>query len=235
MGALRPVRAVVDDPAATVLDLQAKIRAMQGVDLGETRLPTSPAIAGLLPDGALVAGQSYQLSGSTALLQAVLAGPSLAGAWCAVVGMPDFGLEAAAAAGIDLERLVLVPQPGEKWWQVVSALVETMTAIAVHPPEIPAAGDLARLQGKLRTHDAVLLVDRDWPGARAALTIRARRTAGLGEGWGLLAGRELDVVARGRGGTRTGTVRLVDGQLAAVVPALEHGPVSIARATGTRG
>jgi len=57
---------------------------MQGVDLGETRLPTSTAIASLRPDGALVGGQSYQLAGSTALRQA-----ALAGAWCAVVGMPD--------------------------------------------------------------------------------------------------------------------------------------------------
>jgi hypothetical protein len=154
--------------------------------------------------------------GSNALLQATLAGPSLAGAWCAVVGMPDFGLDAAAAAGIDLERLVLVPHPGEKWWPVLSALVEAMTAIAVHPPEIPAAGDIARLQGKLRTHDAVLLVDRDWPGTRAALTVRRRRAEGLGAGWGLLTSRELDVVGRGRGTTRDGTLRLVDGQLASV-------------------
>jgi len=229
MGALRPVRAVVDDPAATILDLQARIRAMQGVDLGETRLPTSPAIAELLPDGALIGGQSYQVVGSTTLLQAALAGPSLAGAWCAVVGMPDFGLEAAAAAGIDLERLVLVPHPGERWWPALSALVETMTAIAVHPPEIPTAGDLARLQGKMRTHDTVLLVDRDWPGTRATLSVRDRRTSGLGQGWGLLSGRELDVVGRGRGGSRTRTIHLLNGQLAAADSASTRPPLSAAK------
>lgn len=229
MGALRPARAVVDDPAATVLELQARIRAMQGVDLGETRLPTAPAIAELLPDRSLIGGQTYQVLGSNTLLQATPAGPSLASAWCAVVGMPDFGLEAAAAAGIDLERLVLVPHPGEKWWPVLSALVETMTAIAVHPPEIPTAGDIARLQGKLRTHDAVLLVDRDWPGTRATLTVRHRRAQVLGTGWGLLTSRELDIVSRGRGTTRDGTLRLVDGQLAAVDQRVVRLPAAAAR------
>ncbi|WP_313546523.1 hypothetical protein [Leifsonia aquatica] len=46
MGALAPpVRAVVDDPAATVLDLQARIRSMQGVDLGNSSPPNANAYA----------------------------------------------------------------------------------------------------------------------------------------------------------------------------------------------
>lgn len=220
--AVRPARAVVEDPAATVLDLQARIRAMQGADLGEKRLPTHPAIADLLPEGVLVGGSAYQVAGSMTVLQAVLAGPSLAGGWCAVVGMPDFGAEAAAAAGIDLERLVLVPTPGERWWPVLSALVETMTAVAVHPPALPAAGDLARLQAKLRTAESILVVDADWPGSRATLTVTGRRASGLGAGRGLLTGRELDVVSVGRGGRRAATLSVHDGQLeqtaAAVVP-----------------
>ncbi|GIT81871.1 hypothetical protein LLS1_35400 [Leifsonia sp. LS1] len=45
----------------------------------------------------------------------------------------------------------------------------------------------------------MLLVDQDWPGTRATLTVQSRRTAGLGHGWGLLTDRELDIVAVGRG------------------------------------
>ncbi|QJA00355.1 hypothetical protein [Leifsonia sp. PS1209] len=68
----------------------------------------------------------------------------------------------------------------------------------------------------MRTHDTVLLVDRDWPGARAVLTVSGRRVDGLGAGWGHVTGHELDITGRGRGGTRTGMLRLVDGQLQTV-------------------
>ena len=37
---------------------------------------------------------------------ALLVGPSQAGSWCAVIGMPEFGVEAAEGMGIDLDRLV---------------------------------------------------------------------------------------------------------------------------------
>jgi hypothetical protein len=73
--------------------------------------------------------------------------------------MADFGIEAAAAAGIDLDRLLLIPYPGERRWPALSTLVETVSAIALRPPELPPAGDLARLTGKIRQHETVLLVD----------------------------------------------------------------------------
>lgn len=136
-----------EDAEATVLELRSRIDKMQGAKLGEKRVPTHPVIASLLPEGSLYAGSVYQVHDSMSLLQAMLAGPSLAGGWCAVVGMPNFGIEAAAAAGIDLDRLLLVPHPGERWWPALSTLVETVPAIAVRPPTVPAAGDLARLQG----------------------------------------------------------------------------------------
>ncbi|CAM5530917.1 putative protein OS=Leifsonia shinshuensis OX=150026 GN=F1C12_03830 PE=4 SV=1 [Leifsonia shinshuensis] len=215
MGAalLKPRRVEVDDPAATVLDLQARIRAMQGADLGENRLPTLPAIAELLPEGALIGGSAYQVRGSMTLLQAMLAGVSLAGGWCAVLGMPDFGAEAAAALGVDLERLILVPHPGERWWPALSTLVETVGAVAVRPLSAPTAGDLARLQGKLRTHETLLLVDGDWPASRATLSVRRRRADGLGRGWGLLGAREMEVETTARGRSRVRGLHLADGEL----------------------
>ncbi len=224
---LRPQRVEVEDPAATVLDLQSRIRAMQGADLGENRLPTLPAIAELLPEGALIGGSAYQVRGSMTLLQAALAGVSLAGGWCAVLGMPDFGVEAAAALGVDLERLILVPHPGERWWPALSTLVETVGAVALHPMSAPSSGDLARLQGKLRTHDTLLLVDGEWPGSRATLHARRRRAEGLGHGWGLLGARELEVEAIARGGSRVRVLRLGEGTLTAQPTAHARRPVAL--------
>lgn len=92
--ALQAAPPPAEEAEATVLELRSRIDKMQGSKLAEKRLPTHPVIAGLLPEGALYAGSSYQVHGSMSLLQAMLAGPSLAGGWCAVVGMPDFGIEA---------------------------------------------------------------------------------------------------------------------------------------------
>lgn len=188
------------DAGERVLELQARIRAMQGTRLDERRLPTLEAIAPLLPGGALMTGAVYTVAGSMTLLQGMLAGVSAAGGWCAVVGMPDFGAEAAAAAGIDLDRLVLVPHPGEHWWPALSTLVEIMTAVAVRPDGRPSSGDLARLTGKLRQHESVLLVDGTWPGTRAGLTGVGGTAAGIGAGHGLLTSRQLAVNVTDRTG-----------------------------------
>jgi len=41
-----------------------------------------------------------------------------------VVGVPEFGVEAASSFGIDLERLVLVPNPGDQWLAVTAAIAD---------------------------------------------------------------------------------------------------------------
>src|SRR6187402_3567691 len=89
---------------ATVEQLQARIRQMQATKLDTRVIPTHPAIASLLPGGGLKEGAAYSVDNSAALVMAMLAGPSAAGSWCGVVGIPEFGIEAAAEYGIDLER-----------------------------------------------------------------------------------------------------------------------------------
>ena len=41
-------------------------------------------------------------------------------------GVPEFGVEAAAQHGVDLERLVLVPRPGDQWMAVTAAIADIM-------------------------------------------------------------------------------------------------------------
>ena len=93
-------RAAADEK---VRELQARIREMQSTRLPTKTLATSPLFAGILPDGMLRAGASYSILGSTTLAMALLSGPSAAGSWCAVVGVPEFGAQAALAQGIGTE------------------------------------------------------------------------------------------------------------------------------------
>ena len=69
---------------------------------------------------AVSTGPSVWPAGGSSLVLALLAEASRAGSWCAVVGLPTFGAVAAAEAGIALDRLALVPNPGPEWPTVVA-------------------------------------------------------------------------------------------------------------------
>lgn len=185
-----------------VRELQARIRAMQATKLDSKALDTSPTVTRLLPGGSLKTGVAYTVEGSTSLAMALMAGPSAAGAWCGVVGVPTFGTEAAAAAGIDLERLALVPYPGDQWLPVTAALAEVLTVVLVRPPLPPSDGTVARLMGKLRERGSTLIVLGRWPGAEARLAVTRSEWGGLGDGHGYLRSRHLRVGVTSRTGSR---------------------------------
>lgn len=186
---------------AQVHELQSRIRQMQATTLESRRLETHPALAPLLPGGALKAGAAYSVRGSTTLVMAMLAGPSAAGAWCGVVGMPDFGAEAAGRFGIDLDRLVLVPHPGEQWLTVTAAVVDVLSVVVVAPSSRARDGDIARLTARLRQRESTLIVVGDWPQVEATLTVSRSGWNGLGGGTGYLASRRVTVESAPRGGT----------------------------------
>jgi hypothetical protein len=209
-----------------VAALQARISAMQARSLGTRTLPTAPAVAPLLPGGALRSGVAYAAPDSLALSMLLMAGPSAAGAWCGVVGVPEFGAEAAAELGVALDRLVLVPDPGEHWLTVTAQLTEVLPVVLVRPPARGASpAETARLASRLRQRDATLLVAGAWSGAEATLETTGGGWAGIGAGWGYLAARELDVVVTAREIRSRHRLTIATGfRLAAPAPARADAP-----------
>ena len=189
-------------------ELQDRIRQMQGTRLETRSLPTHPAIASLLPGGALQQGGAYSVERSSTLIMALLAGPSAAGSWCGVVGMPEFGVEAAAGYGIDLERLVLVPHPGDQWLQVTAAIADVMTVVVTRPPKQASDGQVARLAARLRQRGATLIVLGAWPQTEAMLSITDSNWSGIGHGHGHLTAREVTVTVSTRTNGRPRSARL---------------------------
>ena len=116
-------------PAPTLDELRARVDQMQGRPAAQP-VATHPAFTGLLQ---LQTGSSYGVD-SASLAMALMAGPSADGAWCGVVGSAQFGLEAAAAAGVDLRRTILVPDPGEAWLEVTAALIDVLGVVVVAAP-----------------------------------------------------------------------------------------------------
>ncbi len=161
---------------------------------GVPRMPleTHPALRELVQ---LRTGGTYQAD-DLGLALALVAGPSAAGAWCGVVGMPDLGLEAAAELGVELTRTVLVPEPGELWLEVLAALVDVAQVVLVRPPARVTEAVASKISARLRKRGAVLVACGEWPRSEVRLSAGEPRWVGAGRGEGRLRAREVVLEAR---------------------------------------
>src|SRR2546429_2730896 len=165
---------------------------------GGAKLPVLPALRGLLPGG-LECGTVVAVGHWGLLCLAVAAGASAAGAWCAAVGLPQLGVAAAAGAGLDPGRLLLIPDPGAGWPQVVASLIDGCELVLLRPPGRPSAQVRTRLAATLRRRGGVLVVAGGWDGAQARLLVVRQEWAGIGTGHGRLRARRVQVTVDGRG------------------------------------
>jgi hypothetical protein len=181
-----------------VHELRQRVLRMQGAGVSRT-MESLPGLTGVVR---LKTGGVYATD-SPSLAAALLAGPSQAGEWTAVVGVPDFGLEAAAAYGLDLDRTVVVPRPGEHWLSVTAGLVEVAGVVLVSPYAVVTDHQAERLRSRLRQKDAALICLGTWPRADATLRVTRSTWFGLGQGHGRLTGRQVEVVVSSGGSPRS--------------------------------
>lgn len=164
-------------------------------------LPVLPALASLMPGG-LKRGSALSVSGSTALVLALLSEATREGSWAAITGMPGVGVAAAAELGVELERLALIPDPGAEVAAVLSALIDGFDLVVLGPAVARGMHpQLARrLAGRVRNRGAVLLAAGPWPGADLELRVSNRRWRGLtDDGFGHLKFRDVVATRHGRG------------------------------------
>lgn len=181
-------------------------------------LTVLPALRGLFPDGGMRRGSVVAVeggAGSTSLLLALLAGAGGDGAWAAAVGVPSLGLEAAAAAGVSLERLLVIPRPGRVWPAVAAAMLDALDMVVLGAPGECREPDERRLAARARERKAVLVLasprtsgmpegargaGRAWrSGVDLRLGVDESRWEGAGRGAGRLLGRRAAVRSWGRG------------------------------------
>jgi len=173
--------------------------------LDERVLPVAGPLRSALPGGGLRRGGVIAVRSSTGLLLALLAEASAEGAWCALVGLPEVGLVAAAEAGLALSRVALVPRPGADLVAVTAALLDGVDLVAVAGVERLRAGDRQRLAARARHRGAVLLPVGRGPGADLEVAAVAGQWQGLvGGGAGRLRCRKVKLRVSGRGAAHRG-------------------------------
>ena len=155
-------------------------------------LATHPALSGLL---SLQPGGVYAVD-VPSLAFLLLAGPSAEGAWCAIVGSDRVGVEAAAEAGVALERTVWIPDAG----------ADSVAIVMVDRVRLPDR-EAGRLRARLHQRQAALVAVGDWPRADARLRWQDPVWSGPDAGHGHLVSRQVTVVVE-RGGRVTGSRRL---------------------------
>jgi len=142
---------------------------------GESLLPVPDALAELFPAG-LPKGTVAELSGARSLPVGMAAAVTAAGGHVAVVGLPDFGLLAAAEMGADLSRLAVIPQPGSDPVEVAAVLMDGMDLVvlglagrSVPPTRSRAVVARARQRGC-----TLLVTGGQWQGASMRMDARVR-------------------------------------------------------------
>lgn len=181
-----------DDPLEQLRAQVARIEGRPAQQSSAPAIPTHPALAELIQ---LRAGASYAVD-SASLAIAMMAGPSAGGAWCAIVGSAEISLSAAAAAGVVLDRTIVVPDPADQWPEVLAALIDAVQMVVFCPPGRVSESVSSRLSARLRARGGVLVVWGQWPRCQAQLTITDSVWHGLGHGHGHLRARQATVAVQ---------------------------------------
>ena len=195
--------ALADLPITRASALSSGARSQpvtSGTEIEARYHPTLDGLSGLLGPG-LRRGSSYLVEGSTSLCLALAAGTSKAGSWCAAVGMPQLGVQAAAGLGVDLDLFAVIPDPGNHWLEVTATLADAVDIILLKPPTQARDGDVRRLAARLRQRGSTLVVQANqWSGLEARFTVTDSRWLGAtGDGRGYLNARHAQVTVSGKG------------------------------------
>lgn len=147
-----------------------------------TLAPSAPApLTDLLPGGDLPRGAVSTVLGS-ATLTGWLLGATQGDGWAAVAAWPDLGAVALAEAGVDLERVVLVPDCYTRDAAVLAALIDGFELVVAGPGLRLTPSERRRLLARARQHGTAVLSVQPWEGAAMVLEVGAARWSGPDQG-----------------------------------------------------
>ncbi len=175
----------------------------------ESLLAVPDVLAELLPAG-LPKGTVAVLSGARSLPVGMAAAVTAAGGHVAVVGLPDFGLLAAAEMGADLSRLAVIPQPGSDPVEVAAVLMDGMdlVVLGLAGRSVPPSRSRAVVARARQRGCTLLVTGGQWQGASMRMEARVcgydiSGAAAARPGCGRISRVRVDIRARGKSQGRT--------------------------------
>ena len=173
----------------------------------ERALEVEPALSGLFPDEGLRRGHVVACGGvaGRSLALSIAARPVEAGAWLAVVGVPDLGVEAAVEHGVPPERVVAVEAgTAADWAERLAAAADGFEVLLTTPPA-DAERHARKLRQRLTARGNVLLVVRSGRVVGGSpfspdieLSTSGASWVGIGPGHGRLMARRVTIRSAGR-------------------------------------
>jgi len=193
----------------------------------EQVLPVPAIFHSLLPGGGLQRGWTTRIDGGStarALAWAMLGQITTLGGWIAAVDVSGISLSAAREVGVAIERVLIVTSPnGDGWSATIGALIGSVDVIVFGSPRHRVQPrEYRRMASRCRERGTVLveLTSDGDPQLQydVSFSVASRQWNGLGQGFGRLQSRDLEVSATGRrlpGGVRHGRFELpsADGAL----------------------
>ena len=191
-------------------ELKQKIRGLEASGTGltaaavdsRTPVPVPPWMGAFLQEDGLRRGSVTQVSNCPAALVHMLAAVTAQGGCAAVVDHPNLAVAAVAAAGGDIDRLVLVPDATPHTAAVLATLVEGMDMVLYRPQlgQAQITPTFARpVDARLKKSEcAFVTCGGQWPTARVHIDMHVSGIIGLGQGSGRVRSIELEGRAWGK-------------------------------------
>ena len=167
--------------------------------------PLGDVLGGLVR-GSVVALDGPAGAGATSVALALCAAVTAAGEWAAAVDLEGtLGGEAAAAAGVALERFAVARRvPPARWAAATAVLLDGVSLVVAEVPSRARPDEARRLVARARERGVVLVPlvgpDARWPAdATQRVHVEGGAWPGLGSGSGLLTPRAPRVRVAGPG------------------------------------
>lgn len=195
--------------------LRSRMAALGGTEAPavadpEEILPVPSELGKLLVSGGLARRQAVAVSDCPALVVEIICSVTARGGQVAVVGWPDLLLAQVSESG-DMDKVIVIPDPGPDPWSVVGVLVEGMDLViyrgGVQGSEKVTPTRARPVLAKLRKGEASLLtVGAHLPGSALVIDAHVESFRGIGAGTGRIQGFDIAVQAKAKDGARRGVV-----------------------------
>lgn len=191
---LQPIDHTIDSLRAKMAQIGGAVPVVPAEEKAQPAsvLPGPTWLAGALDAGGVPRGAVTAMADCPAAHVDLLAATTQAGSCVAVVGYPRLALAAVDAAGGDLERMVVVPDPAPHVMAVLSTLVEGLDMVLFAPAQVVTPTFARPVEARLhKSRCALVVTGHSWPRARLNVDVAVTGVVGLGRGSGRIRGVEI--------------------------------------------